>query len=198
MAGSTNILQWNPNATNVETDSQYNSDSQRQNGAVDGQEFLSVTANKLFQQMTWMVAALAQSLANKGFTVSDSNYQNLVAMFSNMLTTADVPSPFQEIAFSSSGPLTFNAAGGGNRTWRVDLSANVTSMSLINSTPGQSFTFQFVQDGVGGRTITGVGAQFLGWGNISQGPNSITTQTFTVLDSQNNLGATSESIVPRE
>src|SRR5580693_8457268 len=71
MAGSSNLNQWNPNAANQESDSTYAGDSQRAGGAVDGQYWDSVLANKILYQLSTIICALGQSLAGKGITLSD-------------------------------------------------------------------------------------------------------------------------------
>ena len=76
MAGTNKFLQWNPTQANQETDDQYAADVQRSGGAVSG-IFPSATANKLFFQTTTMCAAIAQTLADKGYDVNDSNLTNL-------------------------------------------------------------------------------------------------------------------------
>ena len=77
--GSNSFLQWNPGAANQETDAAYAADTQRTGGAAAPSLFSSVLANKLFFQLSTMVAALAQVMANAGQTVSDANLSNLEA-----------------------------------------------------------------------------------------------------------------------
>jgi hypothetical protein len=52
-----------------------------------------------------------------------------------------------------SGVATVNVSGGQN-SFRVFLSANVTSFKFTNPTPGQIVTVLFTQDSTGGRTVT--------------------------------------------
>jgi len=89
MAGSTNFLQWDSGKANIETDVQYNADTMRSGGAVSG-VFPSPLANKLFYQLATMVAALGQMLSNKGYTISDSDFNALVAALSNIRTNVDI------------------------------------------------------------------------------------------------------------
>lgn len=95
MAGSSNFLQWNPGQLNQESDVAYAADSQRSGGATDPSAFLSILANKLFYQNSTFAAAFAQSLANKGYVVSDANFATLVAVFANVLTKADNPGAYK-------------------------------------------------------------------------------------------------------
>lgn len=90
MPGSSNIVQWNPAAANQETDAQYLADSMRSGGATDPSIFASILANKAFYQWSTVIAALAQMMANKGYTISDANLPNLVNALSNILTNADL------------------------------------------------------------------------------------------------------------
>jgi hypothetical protein len=88
MAGSTNFKVFNPNLTNMMDDNTYNTSGYRLNGAVSGLAPSNVH-NKLYYQVTTMVAAFAQALANKGFTVSDDNFNNLVTVLSNIALKTD-------------------------------------------------------------------------------------------------------------
>lgn len=88
--GTSNFQIWNPNQTNQENDTAYTSDSLRANGAASGAIFPSPTANKLFYQVSMMVAALGQMMANKGYSVADSNESNLITALSNILTNGDM------------------------------------------------------------------------------------------------------------
>src|SRR5271169_1081508 len=152
MAGSSNFQQWNPGLANQENDAQYTANTQRSGGAVAGPTpFPSVTANKLFYQLSIFVAAFAQMLANKGFTVSDANFTNLVAELANVITTADaeVQGGINIVAFSST-PV-FNTALG--TTIQITLTGNVTASALANYQHGQIITFIIAQDGTDGRTF---------------------------------------------
>lgn len=85
---SNNFLQWNPAAVNQQDDSAYTADAMRTGGAVTG-IFPSDLANKLFFQCSTMVAALGESLSNKGYAISDADIATLVTALSNILTKAD-------------------------------------------------------------------------------------------------------------
>jgi hypothetical protein len=89
MPATTNFLQWNPTASNQESDSSYASDAQRTGGASSG-EFPSATANKLFFQCSTFVAALGQMLATKGYSTSDADISVLAAVLANLITNADL------------------------------------------------------------------------------------------------------------
>jgi hypothetical protein len=88
MAGSTNFKVFNPNLTNMMDDNTYNTSGYRLNGAVSGLAPSNVH-NKLYYQVTTMTAAFAQALANKGFTVTDDNFNNLVTVLSNIALKTD-------------------------------------------------------------------------------------------------------------
>jgi hypothetical protein len=89
MSGSSNILQWNPGLNNQNSDAEWLVDAQRLAGAATGELFPSKTGNKLFYQLTTMAAALAQALADKGYTVSDADLATLTAVMAN-IRTADI------------------------------------------------------------------------------------------------------------
>ena len=88
MAGSNNFLQWDVAKANIQSDVVYEIESSRTGGAIAGL-FEAKLANKLFYQVTTMVAALGQSLSNKGYVVSDSDIAALIVILSNILTKAD-------------------------------------------------------------------------------------------------------------
>ncbi len=95
MAGSTNFKQWNPALANIQSDAAYEADTMRSGGAIDG-VYEPELHNKFAYQVSAMVAAIAQSLAAKGFVVEDGsagttghNFSALVAVLANILTTAD-------------------------------------------------------------------------------------------------------------
>jgi len=89
MPASTNFQQWNPTASNQESDAAYLADAQRTGGASSG-EFPSPTANKLFYQSSTFVAALCQMLAAKGYSTSDADISVLAAVLANLITNADL------------------------------------------------------------------------------------------------------------
>ncbi len=86
MSGSSNFQVWNPLAANQENDAAYAADAQRSGGATTGL-FPSITANKLFYQLSTMVAAIGAMLAAKGYTVADSDLVGLTATLENLLDT---------------------------------------------------------------------------------------------------------------
>lgn len=91
MAGSNNLLQWNPTKANQENDAAYLTDAQRSGGAPNGQIFASLTANKLFYQLTTFVSAMAQMLAAKGYAISDADISALIVVLSDIVTKPELP-----------------------------------------------------------------------------------------------------------
>jgi len=85
-----NIQQWNPNQANQENDAQYAADTQRLSGAANPSVFPSNTGNKMFYQLTTVLAALADSLSGKGYTINDANRAALAAQFNALMTAADM------------------------------------------------------------------------------------------------------------
>lgn len=88
MTGSNNFLQWNPAQNNIETDAQYLVDSMRLNGAT-AQIYPSNLHNKFAYQTTTFINALAQMLANKGYTVSDISLSSLISVFNSSLNNKE-------------------------------------------------------------------------------------------------------------
>lgn len=145
-----NVQQWNPAAINQETDAQYAADSQRSGGASDGSDFLAPLANKLFYQLSTYTKAFADMLSNKGYANNDSDLSVLTAIMSNILTEADqVP---QILAVGFSPTPTFNCAAASG--FQMTLNGNITASNVTGATPGQLVAFYFVQDSVGGRTVS--------------------------------------------
>lgn len=175
MAGSSNFLQFNPNQTNQESDSAYSADSLRSGGIPSGAILPSVLLNKLFYQLCTFVAAFAQMMANKGFNMSDANFNTLVATLTAVQTTADGRLPLQTVTYGPSITFDGNVANG----FDVTLLGNVTSSSLLNVYPGQILTFVIAQDGVGGRTFSWP-SNVIGAGAVDISPNAVSIQRFAV------------------
>lgn len=173
---TTNLLQWNPNATNQEDDAAYLADSQRTGGAADPSIFDSVLANKLFFQCTTYLTALFTAFANKGFPTSDANLATLTAQCANFLTTADTRPGLSSIAYSAT-PI-FNALTADG--FQVTLTGNITSLTLNNLTFGQRFIMAFVQDGGGGHGVT-FPTNVKTPGAVSGVPGATSIQPFVVL-----------------
>ncbi len=92
MPGSSNLKQWNPGANNQATDAEWLVDTLRAGGAALGSLFPSKTGNKLFYQLSTFMAAFGESLAGKGYTVSDAVLADLITVLDNIITRADVNS----------------------------------------------------------------------------------------------------------
>ena len=149
MAGQNNFLQWNPTQANQETDSQYAADPQRVGGAIDGQPFPAVSANKALYQATTGVAALMQMMAAKGFNVVDTNIATLASVLAAIQTTADSRTPYQNVPYSSTVTLNLAEYSG----FQIAVSGNMT-VNFVGQVPGQNFWMLFLNDGTGGHTIT--------------------------------------------
>jgi len=96
MAGTDNFQIFNPNATNQENDAAYLADSLRTNGAPTDGICPSPTFNKFAYQQSIFAKAFADMLANKGYSPNDgsaapgSALANLVNVFANVMTQADM------------------------------------------------------------------------------------------------------------
>jgi hypothetical protein len=116
-----NFLQWNPSKVNQEDDTEYAVDGQRLGGADLEELFPSETANKLFYQVTTMVAGIGQMMSNKGYTMSDANFANLVTALANILTKADFGDAAGTVCQGNDPRLGSFAAG--TRAWFGNTSA---------------------------------------------------------------------------
>jgi hypothetical protein len=146
---TSSFLQFNPTQANQETDTAYAADATRLGGAIDGNEWPSLSANKTLYQASTAIAALMQMMANKGFTVSDAALSTLTVQLTNILTTADLLSNLQSVSWASS--LTLNAAR--YNGFEITL-AGLTTLAISGQAVGQVIVLLFVQDGTGGHTIT--------------------------------------------
>ena len=116
-----NFLQWNPSKVNQEDDTEYAVDGQRLGGAGSEELFPSETANKLFYQVATMVAGIGQMMSNKGYTMSDANFANLVTALANILTKADFGDAAGTVCQGNDPRLGSFAAG--TRAWFGNTSA---------------------------------------------------------------------------
>jgi hypothetical protein len=148
---SNNFLQWNPAATNQETDAAYLADSQRASGASDPSIFDAALANKLFYQLSTGMTALTQMMAYKGFPMSDVSLSALAAQLANILTTADLRgyAGLQTVPYASN--VVLNA--GQYLKWQIALNGNMT-ISASGLHPGDLLVVVFVNNSVGSYTVT--------------------------------------------
>lgn len=87
------------------------------------------------------------------------------AITANQLNVGVVVKGIVSVAFSATP--TFNAALGDYFT--MTATANVTSQTVTNATPGQMITIQILQDATGGRTVAGLTNAKYGWGPATGG-----------------------------
>ena len=90
--GSSNFLQWDAAKNNVLSDTDFASSTVRQQGIVSGIRIAAASNlhNKLYYQVSTMVAALAGMLANKGYVISDADIAVLTSQLSVIMTSADM------------------------------------------------------------------------------------------------------------
>jgi hypothetical protein len=174
MAGTTNLIPWNPTGANQETDAQYLADSQRAGGAVDPEFFDATLANKAFYQWSTYLTALFQAFAAKGFTTSDSNLNTLASVCANFLTTADMEPAVLNVAYTASVTLDASLADG---FYIQSMTGNLSITAITGMTPGQIVAMYYQQDGVGGRTVT-FPAVFVGAQQPDPAANAVSSQLF--------------------
>ena len=85
MAGANNFKVFDENIQNMLDDASYAGSAYRQNGAVDG---IAPTTlhNKLYYQISIMVAAIAASLSAKGLNMTDTDITSLTNNISKLQT----------------------------------------------------------------------------------------------------------------
>ncbi len=153
MAGTTNLIQFNPAQANQETDAQYAADPLVTGGIpVDG-TLPSPFLNKVWYQASTFAAAFNAALTQKGYSPSDANLATLQAVYSNILTDADILPDLIAVTYSSTMSLDASKANG----WQITLFGNA-SLSLVNAKPGQVYRIVLVQDNSGGRSVSYQGA----------------------------------------
>lgn len=180
---SSNFLQWDPPLANADSDGAYAADSSRAGGAPVNGLFPSSLANKLFYQLSTMVKAIADYMVGQGQNASDANEAVLSANFGAAIANqiaAGTAAAIVNVPFAAT-PV-FNAAQGIN--FEMTLTGNVTSSTLINTTPGQRIVFIIHQDGSGGRTFAWP-SNVMGAGVVDPGAGNTSVQEF-IIDSAGN------------
>lgn len=201
---STNFLQWNPSTTNQETDPEYLADSQRTGGAVNNTPFLAPLGNKAFYQWSTFCAAFGQMMANKGYSTSDASVSALAAVLANIVTDADLEPGVVLVSYSPTP--TFNAVEANG--FQMTLSGNITSSNISGVSAGQLVAFYFIQDSVGGRTVSWP-ASMVGTIQPDPAPNAVSVMLFRAdvsgilrasgpMVSNNGVFATSGLICPTQ
>jgi len=193
---STNFLVFNPSQANQETDAQYAADATRAGGAAVNQEFPSPTANKLFYQLSIMIAALAQFIVAQGYSAEDSNLSTLTTNLTNAILAATVAAgvTWKNIAYAAT--MAFAGAPSQTTVFETTLTGNVGSSSLTPlNVRGQTFIFIIHQDSTGGRTFVWPSALSAIAGTVDPTANATSMQAF-VMDGSSNwhpLGAMTSS-----
>lgn len=91
MAGSSNFKVFNETFTNAQSDADYTAETQRTGGLLNG---MAKTAmhNKLFRQLSIMVAAVGQFIANLGGNASDVDLPALTQAFTDAVAAVSADS----------------------------------------------------------------------------------------------------------
>jgi hypothetical protein len=173
--GSSNILTYNQSLINAESDAEYTADASRTGGAAVDSLLPSALFNKLMGQTSMVSAALCQSLANKGYTISDANYTNLVAAMAAIRTQADVLPAMISVAYATSLVFDVSLSTG----FDLVLSGDVSASSLVNFAPGQILVFIIAQDGAGGHAFSWP-PQITGTAPVTATANAVTVEAFIV------------------
>lgn len=118
-----NFIEFDTAKTDIQTDAEYAADSQRVNGVATG---MARTAfhNKLFRQLSVMVAAIGQVIADLGTSVSDTSVSTLVTSFKNTIL-----SPLNHLLSSATATL-FGLSG---TSANVDNALSILRNDLMNT-----------------------------------------------------------------
>lgn len=133
MAGSNSFLEFDANQTNIMTDTNYNNNSTRADGVIEGIAD-PLLHNKLFRQTSVMCAAIGAWLASLGYTVNDTSVNNLENMLATIITTAG-------------GTINGNLSVTGSTT--LNGAVNFNSTATLNTDPTlalQAATKQYVDN----------------------------------------------------
>lgn len=101
---TSNFLQHDSDKNNIQNDGDFLASATRTGGFVSGQA-PSVYFNKLLYQLSTMIAALGQAMANKGYTVADTTLATLTTALENIMTLADMtdyPTNSEMVAYVAS------------------------------------------------------------------------------------------------
>lgn len=183
---TTDFLQFNNPALNQQTDAEYLADSTRAGGFGTDAIVPSPLLNKILYQSSTFIAAFGQMMAAKGYNTSDADISVLAAVLANIITSADQLPNILTIGFSPTPAFNFALTNG----YQMTLSGNITSSTASGLTPGQLIAFYFVQDGVGGRTVT-FPASFTG-GSQPDPTASVSSVILFRVD----LGGTARAVTP--
>lgn len=123
--GTNNFLIFDQNKLNIVDDNAYQQSSYRQNGATTGVA-PSTIHNKMYYQSSIMTSAMGQVFANKGYNVSDSDFNNLVSVLSNIVTKGEIAGKWKASAAYNLGEVVF-------ATNTID---NTSSMKFFECTTG--------------------------------------------------------------
>ncbi len=146
---STNFKEWDPPLQNAQGDTAYSTETMRTGGAVLTALLPSAVFNKFAHQTAMFAAAFCTMLAQKSYTTSDENFNDLVAVLMNVRTNNDVKALIQTIAYATS--INFDASIAGE--FDLTLTGNVSSSTLNNVVAGQLLVFVITQDATGNRTF---------------------------------------------
>jgi hypothetical protein len=173
--GSSNILVWDLPQTNMQSDPTYSGDAQRSNGGIDGVAFPSALFNKFGLQTSAVAYAIGQLLASRGYVISDSNVPAIVTALQSMFANVPGKSPLQQLSYSPAQALNAALYLG----FQITLAGN-SVLTISGQNIGDTIFFIFIQDGVGGRTITWPSG-FFGFVQPDPTANSISVQIGKVL-----------------
>lgn len=132
MAGSHNFLVFNPSdALTTDTDATYQAQPQRVNGLSNGMA-ITTMHNKLYRQMSVMVTAIANFMANQGQVITDADVNALTTAITNSFQRKDVYDAHAALTTTAHGA---RSAPIPNTLAARDLGGNLSAYQFISSVP---------------------------------------------------------------
>ena len=113
------FLQWDPIKGNIQSDSDYLSDTMRLNGAL-AEIYRSNLHNKFAYQVSTMATALADALVNKGYSVSDASLATLTTVLESLAVVGfqNIFTVEQKLKGAALPLRLFDSTGGG-KEWAI-------------------------------------------------------------------------------
>jgi hypothetical protein len=168
-----NFKQWDEAVDNIMTDAEYLINSQRTDGAPQGQLFPSNLANKLYFQMSTFIAAFAAMMQSKGYDMLDTDIVVLQNALMSVLTQPEMVAYAAKIngdvnnVFNVATSTVPGNAVNNTRLTGYAAKINGDAAQVFNAYPGLSGN-QVVNISQFVRYISGIGYQKLPGGIIIQ------------------------------
>lgn len=137
---------------NVESQADFQGSGHQLTGFTAGEAY-SAQFNKVLRQSSMVAATIANFIANTlNQNVTDNgDIAALITLFTEAIATAAENAQNRIVSVPYSATPVFDASLG--TTFEIVLTGDVTSSTLINTSPGQRIIFNVRQDGLGGHSF---------------------------------------------